>query len=108
MRVGPPIQKIDILLKHESRVAHDGISFIGTDVASDRAVVIGVNVPGKTPLIGGQKHPCIIQATVRIACIDCRTAHYKSMCLSGTAVILPEGQGSALTKHWERCRSAQV
>ena len=87
MRVGPPIQKIDILLKHESRVAHDGISFIGTDVASDRPVVIGVNVPGKTPLIGGQKHPCIIQATVRIACIDCRTAHYKSMCLSGTAVI---------------------
>jgi hypothetical protein len=58
------------------------------DVTSDRAVVIAVDVPGKTPLVGEQKRPRIVPAAARIAGIDRWTADDQRMGLGRTTVIL--------------------
>ena len=87
---GSRVEKIDILLKHESRVLfYNGISFVGTDVASDRAVVIAVIRSGKTPLVGWVKaRRCIVPAAARVTRIDRRTAGDQRMGLGRTAVFV--------------------
>ena len=62
----------------------------------------------KTPLVGGQKHACIVPTSTWIARIDRRTADDQSMSLSRTAVVFQEDPGFALAKRWARCRSARV
>ena len=51
------------------------------------AVEIAVSRSEKTPLIGGQKHACIVPAAAWIAAVDCRTASQERMSLRRTAIV---------------------